>query len=415
MVKFNRLRGVKDVIPPDSAVWEHVIKRAAEVMKLYNYKLIVVPTIEERALFVRGIGDGTDIVVKEMYDFKDKKGRDIVLRPEGTASVVRAYIENSLPEKSDLYYIGQMFRYEKPQKGRDREFFQIGVESFGDPTAFKDAEVIKLCHDMLKNIAITSYEIHVNSTGCKECRPKYALVLVKYLGPLKTSLCGDCQKKMERGAAIRVLDCKDESCKKIAAGAPKITEHLCAGCAEHHGLFKEVLSGTGIKFIENPNIVRGLDYYTRTVFEFITDKLGAQQNTVLAGGRYNNLVHELGGKETPAVGFAAGIERIAEVLAAEGKTPAEAAITAFIIKDKQYVKEAFKVLNLLRDSGISAVMSFEEKSFKSQFREADSKKTKYAVILGENEIKNNSAAVKNMTTGSQEEVKIENLKAFFNK
>ncbi len=403
MPQYNRLRGTKDVIPAQTQLWEQIIMKAARTLKLYDYSLIVTPVIEETALFIRGVGEGSDIVMKEMYNFQDKKGREIVLRPEGTASVVRAYIENSLPVKSNLYYIGPMFRYEKPQKGRDREFYQIGVESFGDPTPYKDAETVKLAKTFLKELGINAFEIQVNSTGCKECKPKYIEVLLNFLEPRKAMLCEDCLKKIERGAAIRVLDCKNEKCRETVMSAPLVTAHLCEPCDTHHKLFLEALKINGVKFIENPRIVRGLDYYTKTVFEFITDKIGAQQNTILAGGRYDNLVWELGGKKTPAVGFAAGVERIAEVINAGGGFTTEDKVDIFVITDKQYIKNAYALVNTLRESGIKAVMSYEEKSFKSQFREADARKAKYAAIIGETEIQNKTVMLKNMETGEQKE------------
>lgn len=414
MAKFNRLRGTKDVYFPESAKWEKVVAAAAAVMKIYNYKLIVTPTIEERALFVRSIGDTTDIVVKEMYDFKDKKGRDIVLRPEGTASVVRAYIENSLPEKSDLYYIGQMFRYERPQKGRDREFFQVGVESFGDATALKDAEVIKLASDFISAVGITGHSVEINSVGCPECRPAYGVAIKKYFDAHKDKLCADCANRLER-APLRVLDCKEEKCKELAKGAPQLPDSLCPKCKEHHAAVKTALAGSKVKYSENPTLVRGLDYYARTVFEFKTDKLGPQQNTILAGGRYDGLVRELGGKDVPAVGFAAGIERVAMVLEAEKGAIEPEGITAFIIYDAKFQANALTALDLLRSQAVACAMSYEAKSFKAQFREADSKKAKFAVVIGETEAAQDAASVKNMATGNQELVGLTNLKAYFEK
>jgi histidyl-tRNA synthetase len=407
-VKYQRLRGVKDTLAPESGAWERVISAAVQAMNNYGYKLIITPVIEEKALFCRGIGEGSDIVMKEMYDFKDKKGRDIVLRPEGTASVVRAFIENSMPQKSDLWYMGPMFRYEKPQKGRNREFYQIGVESFGDASAHKDAEVIKLASDILNNAGLKACVLNINTLNCKECGPVYIKALVEYLNKHKSGLCETCVQKIDR-APVRVLDCKVESCKQTVAGAPKPAEYLCDKCKSHYAEVKRLLTAVKVSFIENPLLVRGLDYYTGVVFEFVTDKLGPQQNTVLAGGRYDNLVHELGGKETPATGFALGIDRIAEVLAVEAGAPIDAGLDAFIVTDPQYMSEAFVLLNTLRENNIKAAMSFEGKSFKSQFREADSRKAKFVIVIGENEIKNNTVSLKNMSSGEQSEIKKEDL------
>ncbi len=404
-MKYSRLRGVKDVYGADSALWQSVIGAAYSVLKTHNYSLIITPTIEEISLFSRGIGEGSDIVMKEMYDFQDKKGRHIVLRPEGTASVVRAYIENSLPEKSDLFYIGQMFRYERPQAGRYREFFQIGVESYGDATPYKDADTIKTAAEIIKAIGVQGAELNIN---CLAAEPGYNEKLKNFLESVKSSLCEDCVKKLER-APIRVLDCKKEPCKKAVENAPLITSHLTQEAALHYAKVKELLGIAGVAYKESPSMVRGLDYYTGTVFEFITDKLGPQQNTILAGGRYDNLVEELGGKKTAATGFALGLERMAEVLKASGSAAVRQEIRAFIVTDKQYITEGYKLLCSLREQGISSDMNFEGKSFKSQFREAESKGSAHVVIIGENEAKSGKYSVKDMKTGEQKEMEKEEL------
>jgi histidyl-tRNA synthetase len=399
-MKYQRLRGVKDVTPLESPVWEHILAKTAGVFKLYDFQLMITPTIEEIGLFARGLGEGSDIVIKEMYDFKDKKGRHITLRPEGTASVVRAYIENNLPPRSNIYYAGQMFRYERPQAGRYREFYQIGAESFGDPTPYRDAEIIKLASDIINAIGIRESSLHIN---CLAASDGYYEKLKAFLESKKALLCEDCVHKLNR-APIRVLDCKKEECKKAVAEAPLITQNLRPDAAVHYAKVKELLETIGVKYTETPSMVRGLDYYTGTVFEFITDKLGPQQNTILAGGRYDNLVEEFGGKKTPATGFALGIERMAEVLKAEGSETAASGLDAFLVIDKAYISEGFTLLNELRLSGKKAAMGFEDRSFKSQFREAESKRSKYAVIIGENEIKSGKYAVKNMETGEQKDI-----------
>ncbi|MFW6210891.1 MAG: histidine--tRNA ligase, partial [bacterium] len=288
---YKRLRGVKDVAGNDSLLWENIIKTVSEVMKRSGYRLIITPVIEETALFVRGVGEASDIVLKEMYDFKDKKGRDIVLRPEGTASIVRAYIENSLPERSDLFYMGPMFRYERPQTGRYREFYQAGAESFGDGGPYKDAEIIIMGSRIIKELGINARLCINNLSGTKEYMEKLAV----FLESVKDKLCEDCVKKLAR-APIRVLDCKKrDTCGKAVEEAPIITENLSRESMEHYSKVKELLKNAKVEFEEDPKMVRGLDYYTGTVFEFLTDKLGPQQNTILAGGRYDNLVAELGG------------------------------------------------------------------------------------------------------------------------
>lgn len=404
-MKYQRLRGVKDVLPEITPVWEHISKITSGIFKLYDYRLIITPTIEEIGLFTRGIGESSDIVMKEMYDFKDKKGRHIVLRPEGTASVVRAFIENNLGPKANLYYSGQMFRYERPQAGRYREFFQIGVESFGDDSAYKDAEVIHMAADIIAAIGIKGSILNIN---CLAAADGYYDKLKKFLETKKSLLCQDCLNKIER-VPIRVLDCKNEACKKAVAAAPLITQNLKPEAAEHYSKVKELLAATGTTFVENPTMVRGLDYYTGTVFEFTTDKLGPQQNTILAGGRYDNLVEELGGKKTAATGFALGIERMVEVLAAEGKVAEVIGPDVFIVSDKEYLNESFSLLNKLRAQGIKAAMNFEGNSFKSQFREAESKKSKFVVIIGETEIKSGVYSLKNMANGEQRNINFDGI------
>ncbi|HDT15682.1 MAG TPA: histidine--tRNA ligase [Firmicutes bacterium] len=408
-MKYKRLRGVKDVTGDEGMLWENMIKTVTAVIKSRGYRLIITPVIEETALFVRGIGEASDIVLKEMYDFKDKKGRNIVLRPEGTASVVRAYIENSLPEKSDLYYIGPMFRYERPQTGRYREFFQAGVESFGDGSPYKDAEIIIMGNAIIKKLGISARLVINNLGGAEE----YAEKLKTFLEGAREALCDDCLKKLER-APLRVLDCKKtETCGKAVKDAPKITEYLNGQNLKNYSKIKQLLKDAGVDFREDPKMVRGLDYYTGTVFEFITDKLGPQQNTILAGGRYDNLVKELGGKQAPATGFALGFERISEVIKAEKSYAAGIYETdVFVVTQEGLADKGFLTLEKLRADGVSAGMSFEVKSFKAQMREAASKGACFAVIIGESEARKGSASVKNMKDGVQVEVEFENLSDF---
>ncbi len=406
-MKYEKLRGVKDILPEESFLWEFIIKKTIEIFKRYNYSLIIIPTIEEESLFVRSIGDVTDIVLKEMYNFLDKKGRKIALRPEGTASVVRAFIESSGDVK-DFFYIGQMFRYDKPQRGRDREFYQIGIESFGVNSEYKDAEVVKLAKDILDNLNIKSYEIHINCIGTKEDQKNYSNKLKDYLNNNKEKLCEDCKKKLER-SPLRILDCKIETCKNLIKNIEPITLSISKDVYEKYEKIKIILSELNIKFKENINLVRGLDYYTGFVFEFTTDKLGPQQNTILAGGRYDNLVEELGGKKTPAIGFAMGIERICEVLKAENFRLDYDKTDVFIVYDNNFKKESFLLLNNLRDSGIKAVMSFEDSSFKSQMRQANKVNAKFALIIGEEEMKDQKFSLKNMRDGTQMRIKKEDI------
>ncbi|MBN2755013.1 MAG: histidine--tRNA ligase [Candidatus Goldbacteria bacterium] len=407
-MKFSRLRGVKDVFGEETAVWETINAAARKMFSLYGYNNIITPVIEDVNLFARGIGEGTDIVIKEMYDFKDKGDRHIVLRPEGTASVVRAYIENSLPVKSDLYYYGPMFRYERPQKGRFREFFQVGAESFGEASPYKDTEVIKLAQDILAETGIKDCKLLINNLGAKK---DYKDNLVKYLEERKSQLCEDCLKKIER-APIRVLDCKSEKCKEATKDAPLITDNLTPEAAAHYAEVKRLLTLSGVKFEEDPKMVRGLDYYTGTVFEFTTTLLGPQQNTILAGGRYDNLVAEFGGKSTPATGFAMGMERMAEVLKTQ-QAQILSPFGVFIVYDAKHRDMAFNVLNMLRQGGIKTLISFEDKSFKAQFREADSKNVKHVIVIGDTEAQADRLAVKDMKTGEQMNIETNEAVQYF--
>jgi len=411
-MKYSRLRGVKDVLPDESFIWEYIITKAIEIFKRYNYELIIVPTIEEEGLFIRSIGEGTDIVLKEMYNFTDKKGRKIALRPEGTASVVRAFVE-SPGEKTDFYYIGQMFRYDKPQKGRDREFYQIGVESFGINSIYKDFEIIKLAKDVIENIGIKSFTIHINNLGTRQIQKNYSEVIRDFLKQKKENLCEDCKNKLER-APLRILDCKNNNCQEQLKGLPSISDFLDKESIEKYEQFKNLLKAFDINFFENKNLVRGLDYYTGLVFEFVTDKLGPQQNTILAGGRYDNLVEELGGKPTPAIGFAMGIERVCEVLKLEKKLQAESPYV-FIVYDEKFTKNAFDLLFKLRDENFKTLTSFEQKSFKGQMRKANQLNAKYVIILGEEEIKEGVVSVKNMADGMQQKIKENEIFEFLKK
>jgi histidyl-tRNA synthetase len=407
-MKFQRLRGTQDVIPPESFIWQEVIINTFNILRQYGIKLIITPTIEDRNLFIRSVGEGSDIVIKEMYEFKDRKGRDIALRPEGTASVVRAYIENSLPEKIDLCYIGPMFRYEKPQKGRNREFYQIGVESFGDASVYKDIEIIKLAHDILINIGIKNFILKINILNCSICGPGYLKSLEDYFNNNIENLCENCKGKLQRKAVIRILDCKEEKCKNIINNAPLIKDFLCKKCSDNFILTKDLLNNLKIPFKEDLHLVRGLDYYTGIVFEFITDKLGPQQNTLLAGGRYDNLVKELGGRDIPATGFAMGIDRVVDVLTQQGQIT-EKNIDVFIVTDPERIKKGFLLLTKLRENNFTAIMSFESKSFKAQMREANDKKAIFTLIIGEEEEKGNFVSVKNMKTGEQKKISVENI------
>jgi len=391
-------------------LWQYIEEHAREIFETYNFQEIRTPIVENAEIFLRSIGEDTDIVEKEMYIFKDKKGRTVALRPEGTASVVRAYIQHSLflnPAPQKFYYIGPMFRYERPQKGRFRQFHQIGVECFGVSSSWIDAELIYMLKVFLERLNIKKLTYEINSLGCKKCRPRYREVLFNFLSDKVTELCNDCQRRFERNP-LRVLDCKVDSCKKALENTPMIVDFLCQDCKEHFISLQKELDEMGISYVVNPKIVRGLDYYTRTVFEVTTTMLGAQ-NAVAAGGRYDDLVSSFGGPSTPAAGFAIGMERLVEIcsdsLMIEPKRPV--AYVAYVGNESK--KEAKKVVNFLRENNIPTETAYEEASLKSQLRKADRLGVKMVIIIGEDEIKRAVYRWKNMKTGLQGESSLNEL------
>ena len=396
------LRGFKDILPEDIKKWQKLEKIAKETLEQFGYKEIRTPILEKTSLFARGVGEATDIVEKEMYTFKDKSGEDITLRPEGTAGVVRAYITNYLenyPFKK-YYYIGPMFRYERPQKGRQRQFHQIGVEVFGVEKPSIDAEIVLIDKIMLDRLNISDLRIEINNIGCPECRPEYQHRLKSYFEKHREELCDDCKRRLNRNP-LRILDCKNESCRKIASSAPKITEHVCENCSRHYKEVKENLKSLGVEFEENPRLVRGLDYYTKFVFEIITDRLGAQ-GTVSAGGRYDNLVEELGGKPTPGIGFASGCERLVELMDSdEGQ---EIDYYFACLNEQTECLKIAKELALKTER--SVYIEHEQRSLKSMMKKANKMNAKYTIIFGENEKNKGVVLVKDMKSSLQEEVKI---------
>ena len=383
---INIPKGTKDVLPADSYKWQYVEGVARETARLFNLKEIRTPVFEHTEVFLRGVGDTTDIVTKEMYTFRDKGDRSITLKPEGTAGVARSFIENGLaggvlPAK--MYYIIPAFRYERPQAGRLREFHQFGVEIFGAEGADTDAEVIALADSLLKNLGLR-VKLHINSIGCPACRAAYNKALREYFSPHLEALCYDCKTRFEKNP-LRLLDCKEEGCRKINAAAPTILEYLCPECAAHFEALKTYLSLAGIAYEIDPRIVRGLDYYTRTVFEFVSDDIGAQ-GTVCGGGRYDGLIAELGGAPAPAVGFAAGIERLLLVMEATGvEIPRPEGPTAYLAGlDDACREKAFGLCVKLRAAGIAAETDHMKRSVKAQFKYADKLGAKYVAVIGGN-------------------------------
>lgn len=399
-------KGTKDVLPEETYKWHYVEDKIREVTKLYNIKEIRTPTFEHTELFLRGVGETTDVVNKEMYTFLDKGERSITLKPEGTAGSARCFIENNLQVNLPLrtYYITPVFRYEKPQAGRLREHHQFGLEYYGLESPESDAEVISVAYNFFKKLGIKP-TLYINSIGCSECRKSYHDAMKAYLSTNVENLCPTCKERMEKNP-LRVLDCKVPTCKEIVKSAPSVLDYLCENCQNHHNSLKENLEFIGIPFKENPKIVRGLDYYTRTVFEFVAEGLGSQ-DTVCGGGRYNNLIESLGGKPTPAVGFGMGLERLLLTVEASGnKIENDEVPSVFVINAGQKLR-SIKLVNDLRELGISALTEYGEKSIKSQMKNANKIGAKFVIVIGDNEVESNSVVIKNMATGESVETSLD--------
>ena len=412
---INIPKGTKDVLPSESYKWQYVESVAREVAELFHIQELRTPTFEHTELFQRGVGDTSDIVTKEMYTFKDKGDRSITLKPEGTAGAVRSFIENGmangvLPAK--MYYITPAFRYERPQAGRLREFHQFGVEIFGAKSAQTDAEAILIADTLLKKLGI-QVQLYINSIGCPTCRAEYNRALKAFFAPHLDGLCYDCKTRYEKNP-LRLLDCKEENCKKVNADAPKMLDYLCQECKEHFESVKACLDLAGVAYEIDPRIVRGLDYYTRTVFEFVSTSIGAQ-GTVCAGGRYDKLIQELGGNPTPAVGFAGGLERLLIVMEQTGvEIPLPKMPTVYLAgMDDECRKKAFEIATKLRRAGIIAEIDYMERSVKAQFKYADKIHAKFVAVIGGNELLDGVMNVKNMSTGESEKVAFENATAYF--
>ncbi len=408
-------KGTKDVLPQDSYKWQYVEGVAREVAKKFHLKEVRTPTFEHTELFQRGVGDTTDIVTKEMYTFKDKGDRSITLKPEGTAGAVRSFIENGmyggvLPAK--MYYITPAFRYERPQAGRLREFHQFGVELFGAKGAQTDAEAIAMADTLLKKLGL-QVKLYINSIGCPTCRAAYNKALKEFFAPRLDSLCYDCKTRFEKNP-LRLLDCKEEGCRAINESAPSILDYLCQECKAHFDEVKTCLDLANIGYEIDARIVRGLDYYTRTVFEFVSSAIGAQ-GTVCAGGRYDGLIEELGGNSVPAVGFAAGIERLLIVMEQTGVAiPEEEKPTVYLAgMDKACRQKAFELAIALRKKGIFAEIDHMERSIKAQFKYADKIGARYVAVIGGNELAEGVMNVKNMSDGSSEQVAFDSAVEYF--
>ncbi len=411
-------KGTRDMLPSDAFKWHYVEDVARKTAAQFGFKEIRTPMFEHTELFLRGVGETTDIVTKEMYTFDDKGGRSMTLRPEGTAGVARSFVENGLHQAvlpMKAYYIASIFRYEKPQAGRLREHHQFGVECYGSDSATADAEVITLASTFLRNAGLKELSLNLNSIGCPECRARYNSALKAYIGENLHNMCGQCQTRFDKNP-LRILDCKEEKCKLITKNAPKILDYLCDDCRAHFEEVKRLLTLAGIDFIVNPDIVRGLDYYTRTVFEFVSTDIGAQ-GTVCGGGRYNNLVEEVGGKHMPAVGFGLGLERLLLVLENTNNLKAEQEVMdVYILPIGDRAKdEAIKIVSDLRKAGVKAETDIMDRGVKAQMKYADRSGVKSVIVLGDEEIDSNLVHVKKMADGSVEDVTIDTLSAYFAK
>jgi len=409
---INIPKGTKDVLPQDSYKWQYVEKNVREICNLYNFKEIRTPVFEHTELFLRSIGEDTDVVGKEMYTFLDKGERSITLKPEGTAPVARSFVENALDSLSlplKMFYITPVFRYEKPQDGRLREHHQFGVEVYGGDTAYLDYEVISLAYNFLSKMGVSDLELNINSIGCPHCRKNYNDALKAFLREKYDSLCPTCKTRLERNP-LRVLDCKVPECKELMKGAPKIIDYICDDCKAHMDTLERLLKNGNINYKINPNIVRGLDYYTKTVFEFVTNALGAQ-GTVCGGGRYNNLVESVGGKSTPCVGFGMGIERLLMLMNALGvEIPNNNKPTVFVVSQSaDYVDDCLKIVGELRTSGVAADLDVTGKSLKSQMKYANKQSSDYVAVIGANELENGRITVKRMSDGNTDEIGINDL------
>ena len=413
---YKAPRGTVDILPADQAYWAHVQQRAAEVCRLYGYERLDTPIFEDYGLFARKDASGTDLVEKEMYVFEDRSGQKLTLRAENTAPVCRAYLEHgmsSLPQPVRLYYIGPTFRYERPQAGRYRQHHQFGCEAVGDASPGLDVEVIELALGFLSSLGLTQLSVLLNSIGCRECQPKYVEVLRTHYQGLAASVCDDCRVRMVRNP-LRLLDCKEPACKVIADEAPRITDYLCDECEVHFREVQDQLRLLGVPFTLNHKLVRGLDYYTRTVFEILPQREGGQ-SAIVGGGRYDGLIEQIGGKPTPGVGFATGIERIVLNLKEQGlAVPPLPAPTVYLAHIGEAARRAYvSIGSMLRAANIGVVASTGGKSLKAQLRQANSLGVRYTIILGDDEVERSEAVVRDMAANVQTTIPQQSLAAYF--
>ncbi len=419
-MRIQAIRGVKDIMPDEIEKWRWVENKANQVFTRYGFKEIRLPIFEKTKLFSRGIGETTDIVEKEMYTFEDRGGEKVTLRPEGTASVVRAFIEHKMYTSQTVqkfYYLGPMFRYERPQAGRFRQFYQIGVEAMGSHNPSIDAEVMIMLMEFFNVLGLNQFELQINSLGCNKCRPEYRETLKKSITNHLADLCENCNTRYQKNP-LRVLDCKIERDIEIASGLPKITDYICNECKCHFEKVQALLRETQIPYSINYNLVRGLDYYTHTAFEVISRELGAQ-NAISGGGRYNTLVEEFEGPPTPCFGFALGLERLISLVPFDKMESIETNPDVFVVSLGEEAKlKVFNLVHQLRSGGISVERDYNGGSIKSQMRKANRSASSFALIIGENEIKSGNYQLKNMQDGKQSNITadscVEEIKALIN-
>ncbi len=409
---YQAPRGTSDILPKEQPYWRYVEQKVVNICQLYGYERIDAPAFEDTGLFTRSVGEETDIVEKQMYTFEDRSGSQLTLRPEGTAPVCRAYLEHglhNLPQPVKLYYMASIFRYERPQAGRYRQHYQFGYEAIGDDDPALDAEVIDMAWQFFESLNLHHLSLQLNSIGCKQCRPVYLAALKNYYANYTNDLCSDCKTRLKRNP-LRLLDCKKSSCQEVALSAPKSIDYLCPECNRHFEALQSHLRLLKLPFVINHYLVRGLDYYTRTVFE-IQPESGGAQSTLGGGGRYDDLIEELGGKPTPAIGFAAGIERIILNLKKQGvpvpPLPSPQVFIAYVGDEAR--DEATKLASGLRKKGIGVIEALGSKSLKAQLRQANTLGARHTVIIGEQEITSGTVILRDMTTSKQKTVPLNEL------
>jgi histidyl-tRNA synthetase len=406
-MKYKTLKGLQDILPPEVSIWQHIEESARKIFRTYGYQEIRLPILESTDIFIRSIGETSDIVEKEMYTFQDKGGRSVTLRPEGTASFVRAYVEHHLnndPAPQKYYYMGPMFRYERPQAYRYRQFYQIGAEAMGVEDPKLDAEIISMLSKILSSIGLVGVNFEITSIGCKTCRPDYKNALKNFLHDKLGSFCSDCQRRYDLNP-LRILDCKVPGCISARQGSPPVIDYLCEDCRHHFDSLKQYLSKMKVPHTINPNLVRGLDYYTKTAFEVTSESLGAQK-AVAAGGRYDGLVDEFGGPPTPGVGFAIGMERIIPLIKDSFK-PSEGPDLFICTLGEKTSEEALLLADQLRSQGIMVEINYDTSSLKSQMRKANRVGAKNVFVLGEDELKKEKVLLKDMLNNIEVEVMLD--------